>query len=211
MICLNHFFFSRKSSFSTSAIQPRKRAPDHAWVPSVNTQLERTSPGHLTQSQSVSDFGGDLSPRGGGGEETVEDLKEKLEQQKTRYEKWKKEHLDDTRTKLAMMAEENKKLQDQVADLTSQLSSVQTHFEQYKAHTQKVTSAWEEERTRYVKRFQEDQRKIDKLQREGKKGKSNLLPKDVQKSSIFGVKNNSFVWGFHVSFLAWKGNTSFTS
>jgi serine/threonine protein kinase len=116
--------------------------------------------------------------------DSIEVLRERLDTQKQRYEKWKKEHLDDTRTKLSIMMEENRKLQEQLADVMAQSEAWKTSYENVKQHATRAQGLWDEERTKLVKRYNEDQKKIERLQK--KKPKPQGLPKDVGKSSIFG-------------------------
>ncbi len=114
--------------------------------------------------------------------DTVEQLRERLDSQKLRYEKWKKEHLDDSRLKLSIMVEENRKLQEQVSDLTAQLESTKQSYENVKQHMTRAQQLWEEERAKLNKRYAEDQKKIEKLQKQGKKTKPQGFEKKRKKN-----------------------------
>lgn len=157
-----------------SSVDLRKKGSTHELV------HKASSPDLLASSQSAGSDG-DFDAN-----DTIETLREKLEQQKVRYEKWKKEHLDDTRLKLSILTEENRKLQEQVTESNQQVEAWKTSYENLKSVSMRQQQTWEEERQKLLKRYTEDQKKIEKLQKLTKKGtKPQGLPKEM-KSSIFG-------------------------
>ena len=138
-----------------------------------------------TSSASVSDPGADRYEAG----DTVERLREKLEDQRIRYELWKKDHMEDTKLKLSVMLEENNMLNGQLTEAQAQGEAWKTSYEAVKSHSARAQSMWDEERVKLVKRYNDDQKKIDKLQRQmkNKSGKpQGMMQSTVVKSSIFG-------------------------
>ena len=119
--------------------------------------------------------------------DSVEVLRERIEQQKMRYEKWKKDHMDDTRLKLSILSEDNRKMHEELRETQAELEKVKAAYENVKAHSARAQAIWEEERQKLVKRYAEDQKKIEKLQKQNKtKTAKASAPQSVMKSHIFG-------------------------